>query len=101
MRARKNHGYFNLGLYKPTLGTKEGGRSPKSERLKEEIGWLKVVFAVAVALDASLVAWLAQNYDTSSTLLFVAGVVAAVVLAFVVAYVNRLAYRRLKELEDA
>jgi transposase len=29
------------------------------------------------------------------------GVVAAVVLAVVVAYVNRLAYRRLKELEDA
>jgi hypothetical protein len=55
----------------------------KAERLKEEIGWL------------------AQNYDTTSTLLFVAGVVAAVVFAFVVAYVNRLAYRRLKELEDA
>jgi hypothetical protein len=31
----------------------------------------------------------------------VAGVVAAVVLAVVIAYVNRLAYRRLKELEDA
>jgi uncharacterized membrane protein len=73
----------------------------KSERLKEEIGWLKVVFAVSVALDASLVAWLAQNFDTTSRPLFVAGVVAAVVLAVVVAYVNRLAYRRLKELEDA
>jgi uncharacterized membrane protein len=73
----------------------------KSERLKEEIGWLKVVFAVSVALDASLVAWLAQNFDTTSRFLFVAGVVAAVVFAVVVAYVNRLAYRRLKELEDA
>ena len=80
------------------MRTKSGGTS---ERLKEEIGWLKVVFAVAVALDASLVGWLAQNYDTTSTLLFIAGVVAAVVLAVVVAYVNRLAYRRLKELEDA
>jgi hypothetical protein len=30
-----------------------------------------------------------------------AGFVAALVLAVVVAYVNRLAYRRLKELEDA
>jgi uncharacterized membrane protein len=73
----------------------------KAERLKEEIGWLKVVFAVSVALDASLVGWLAQNFDTTSRFLFVAGVVAAVVLAVVVAYVNRLAYRRLKELEDA
>jgi uncharacterized membrane protein len=73
----------------------------KAERLKEEIGWLKVVFAVSVALDASLVAWLAQNFDTTSRFLLVAGVVAVVVLAVVVAYVNRLAYRRLKELEDA
>ena len=73
---------------------------PRAERIKEEIGWLKVMFAVAVALDASLVGWLAQN-DTTSTPLFIPGVVAAVVLAVVVAYVNHLAYRRLKELEDA
>jgi hypothetical protein len=25
---------------------------------KEELGWLKVVFAVLVAIDASLIAWL-------------------------------------------
>ena len=73
----------------------------KAERLKEEIGWLKVVFAVSVALDASLVGWLVQNYDTTSTLIFAAAVVAAFVLAVVVGYVNRVAYRRLKELEDA
>ena len=72
----------------------------KAERLREEIGWLKVAFAVAVALDASLIGWLAQN-DTTSTPLFIPGVIAAVVLAVVIAYVNQLAYRRLKELEDA
>jgi len=74
---------------------------PKGDRIKEEIGWLKVVFAVCVALDASLVAWLAQNYDMAHPLIVAAGFVAALVLAVVVAYVNRLAYRRLKELEDA
>ena len=74
---------------------------PKVDRIKEEIGWLKVVFAVCVALDASLVAWLAQNYDTAHSLIVTAGFVAALVLAVVVAYVNRLAYRRLKDLEDA
>jgi uncharacterized membrane protein len=74
---------------------------PKADRIKEEIGWLKVVFAVCVALDASLVAWLAQNYDTGHSLIVTTGFVAALVLAVVVAYVNRLAYRRLKDLEDA
>jgi hypothetical protein len=73
---------------------------PKVERPKEEIGWLKVVFAVAVAVDASLTGWLAQNYDATPPLLFVAGVVTAVAIAFVLAYVNRQAYRCLKELED-
>lgn len=73
----------------------------KADRLKEEIGWLKVVFAVCVALDASLVAWLAQNYDSVSPVIVGTGFIAAIVLAIVVIYVNRRAYRRIEELEDA
>lgn len=73
----------------------------RAERIKEEIGWLKVPFAVAVALDASLVGWLAQNYGTISTPMFAVGVMAVLVLAFVVAHLNRSAYRGLEELEDA
>jgi hypothetical protein len=41
----------------------------KIDRLKEEIGWLKVVFGVLVAIDASLLGWLAQSYGTASRLL--------------------------------
>ena len=73
----------------------------KAERLKEEIGWLKVVFAVCVALDASLVAWLAQNYATATPVLVATGCVASVLLALLVVFVNHRAYRRLEELEDA
>jgi hypothetical protein len=73
----------------------------RAERIKEEIGWLKVPFAVAVALDASLVGWLAQNYGTISAPMFTICVVAVLVLAFVIAHLNRSAYRGFKELEDA
>ena len=73
----------------------------KADRLKEEIGWLKVIFAVCVALDVSLVAWLAQNYDSARSVIVGTGFVAAIVLAIVVVYVNRRAYRRIEELEDA
>lgn len=73
----------------------------KADRIKEEIGWLKVVFAVCVALDASLVAWLAQNYATVHPVIVYAGFIGAVVLAVVVVFVNRRAYRRIDELEDA
>jgi len=31
----------------------------KIDRLKEEIGWLKLVFGLLVAIDVSLVGWLA------------------------------------------
>ena len=67
------------------------------DRLKEEIGWLKVVFGILVAIDASLLGWLAQNYATASRLLVLAGT--AVTVAVV--RVNRLAYRRIEELEEA
>jgi hypothetical protein len=41
----------------------------KIDRLKEEVGWLKVVFGVLVAIDVSVLGWLAQNYPTASRLL--------------------------------
>lgn len=72
----------------------------RADRLKEEIGWLKVIFAVSVALDASLVAWLAQNYDVQRLVIVSTGFAAALVLAGVVVYVNRRAYRCIEELEN-
>ena len=71
------------------------------DRIKEEIGWLKVVFAVTTAVDASLVAWLTQNYDRAPPVIVSAGFVMALALAVYVVYVNLLAHRLLKELEDA
>jgi hypothetical protein len=72
----------------------------KVDRLKEEIGWLKVVFGILVAIDASLLGWVAQNYASGSRLLVIAGTIASVVVSFAVVRVNRLAYRRIEELED-
>jgi len=73
----------------------------KPEYLKEEIGWLKVAFGIAVALTASLVAWLAQNYAVANPVVVGAGLVATLGLAAIVVIINRRAYRRMKELEDA
>src|SRR4051812_17489605 len=38
----------------------------KTERLKEEIGWLKVVFGLFAALDVSAAGWLARNYAVAA-----------------------------------
>jgi len=72
----------------------------KIDRLKEEIGWLKLVFGLLIAIDVSLVGWLAQNHATSSWALVVAGVIATAVVTLGVVRINRIAYHRIKELEE-
>lgn len=69
-------------------------------RIKEEIGWLKVVFGVLVAVDASLVAWLAQNYEQTEGALLVAGPIATISVTVAIIWVNRQAHKRLEELEE-
>ena len=72
----------------------------KIDRLKEEIGWLKLVFGILVAIDASLVGWLAQNYATANGVLIAGGVLATAVVTLGVVRINRVAYHRMRELED-
>ena len=72
----------------------------KTDRIKEELGWLKIIFGIFVAIDASLVAWLAQNYDIASDILVSFGFVGVIFLTGVVIWVNRTAIQRFKELEE-
>ena len=72
----------------------------KVDKLKEEIGWLKVVFAILVAIDISLVGWLAQNYDNAPVFLQTVCAVAVVFITGGVIWVNRIAYRKIDELEE-
>lgn len=72
----------------------------KADRLKEEIGWLKVTYAILAAIDVSLVAWFAQNYATAVNVLLILCTAAITLVTVVIAWANRIAYRRLAELED-
>ena len=47
------------------------------DKVKEEIGWLKVVFAVLLATDISLIAWLVQNYGSVKLFLLLIGLIGA------------------------
>lgn len=69
------------------------------ERLKEEIGWLRVVFGIAVVTDVSLIAWLVQNAAEESLVIILACIFVIVGVTLSVARVNRIAYRRIDELE--
>jgi len=37
---------------------------PKLDKVKEELGWLKIILSIAVATNLSLMAYLAQNHKT-------------------------------------
>jgi len=44
-----------------------------SDRLKEEIRRLNIVFAISIATDISLIAWLIENFRTSDPFLLLIG----------------------------
>lgn len=71
----------------------------KFDRLKEEIGWLKVPFGLLVVVDASLLGWLAQSYRSVSPVLVLAAVVAIIVVSASIFVINRVAYRHIDEIE--
>ncbi len=70
------------------------------DRLKEEIGWLKVVFALLVAIDVSLIGWAVQNYPKASTALLSLGATMVVLVTWAIILVNRRAYKKIDELGD-
>ena len=69
----------------------------KLDSAKEEIGWLKVVFAVLAALDASLIAWVAQADEAASVIWVTMACAAIVALTAGVIWINRSAYSTIRE----
>lgn len=72
----------------------------QAERIKETLGWLKVVFAALVAVDVSLIAWLAQNFRTAESVIVVLALLAVTGTTAGIVAVNHAAFRRLAQLEN-
>ena len=70
------------------------------DKCKEEIGWLKIVFAISTATDISLIAWVIQNYGKARPILLMIGTFGVLLLTTLTIWVNRVAYRKINKLED-
>jgi len=69
----------------------------EADQIKEEVGWLKLIFAALIAIEVSLIGWLAQNYTAARPLIVVrAFTVVAIGLGIV--WADRTAFRRIREL---
>jgi len=72
----------------------------KAEKLKEQIGWLKVAFGLATAILVSLVGWMATHYETSATNVLVMALALSVFFAVSIVYINKKAFEKIDELEE-
>lgn len=70
------------------------------DRVKEEIGLLKLGLGALIAVDISLIAWLSQHYATSHLLLVWTALAATLLIAAAALWVSRLTYRRIQRLEE-
>ncbi len=70
------------------------------DKLKEEIGWLKVIFAILIATDISLIAWMVENYGKANPFLFLLGLIVAILIALVIVWINNITYRKINNLEE-
>ena len=70
------------------------------DKVKEEIGWLKIIFAISIATDISLIAWLVENFKKEDPFLLVIAGLGALLLMFVIIWINSVTYRKINKLEE-
>jgi len=72
----------------------------KNEKIKEQIGWLKVVFGILSAVLVSMAGWLATNYNVSDENLVIITLSLIVFNAILIILVNKKAYSKMDQLEE-
>ena len=73
---------------------------PKIDKIKEQIGWLKVVFGLLFATDISLIAYLFTNIVKLSILQIILVLLGLLVVTIGILYTNRKAMEKIDSLED-
>ena len=72
----------------------------KIDKIKEQIGWLKVVFGLLFATDISLIAYLFNKIELLSSLKSVLVLVGLLLVTIAIKIVNRKAMHKINELEE-
>nr|VFK40976.1 MAG: hypothetical protein BECKSD772F_GA0070984_10827 [Candidatus Kentron sp. SD]VFK46770.1 MAG: hypothetical protein BECKSD772E_GA0070983_10807 [Candidatus Kentron sp. SD]VFK81133.1 MAG: hypothetical protein BECKSD772D_GA0070982_12313 [Candidatus Kentron sp. SD] len=68
------------------------------DKLKEEIGWMKMLFGILIVSNISLIARIAQNYNRAPEILLLIGIVGVLSITIGIAWLNKSAYRRINKL---
>jgi len=73
---------------------------PQLDRIKEELGWLKVVFTIAVATDLSLMGYLAQNFNAQSITFSIINILSILIITVFIVIINKKAYKKIDEIGE-
>ncbi len=72
----------------------------KMDKIKEKIGYLKVIFGLMVAVEVSMVGWLFQHTNTIDPIKIAIVSLAILLIAMSIVLINRAILRKIDELED-
>ena len=72
----------------------------KIDKIKEQIGWLKVLFGLLFATDISLVAYLFNKIDTLSVTKIYLVLIGLLLVTLTIRIINKKAMNKINELED-
>lgn len=73
---------------------------PQADKIKEEIGWLRVTFALLVVIDVSLIGWSVQNIHKAPVPLIFLAIFIVALVAWAIIDINRRAYGKIHKLGD-
>jgi 4-hydroxybenzoate polyprenyltransferase len=88
-----------MGICADALSRRGRRTTHRADSIKEALGWLKVVFVALVAVDVSLIGWLAQNLRTAQTAFVLLAFFAVVCASGALIGVSYAAYRCIGRLE--
>lgn len=73
---------------------------PKIDKIKEQIGWLKVVFGLLFATDISLVAYLFNAVERLSVIKIILVLLGLALVTIGILYTNKKAMEKINSLEE-
>jgi membrane protein YdbS with pleckstrin-like domain len=71
-----------------------------NEKIKEQIGWLKVIFGLLFATDISLIAYLFNTIETLTPLKIFIVFIALILVTIGLIYANKKAMEKIDSLEE-
>ena len=70
------------------------------DEIKEQIGWLKIVFGLLTAVNIGLIGWLVKNYDEVNYIFVYLALAIVFLCTAGIICVNKKAYKKIRELRD-